>query len=105
MWRCKWIELQLKQLQSQALKYDKELAAYDHRKQHKFANFILDGFGTKSIPFSGSTGRNKVMMRKKRKRVEEKYDLTSYMSNHSLFSYYGMNFLGWKVMYVTSTFL
>ncbi|KAI9125916.1 hypothetical protein K1719_003334 [Acacia pycnantha] len=88
MWRCKWIELQMKQLQSQALKYDKELAIYDRRKQHEFANFTVDGFGTKSVPFTGSVGRNKVMKRKKRKRVEAEYDLASYMSHHSLFSYY-----------------
>lgn len=101
MWRCKWIELQLKQLKSQELKYDKELAAYDHRKQHEYGNFNLDGSVTKSVPFSGSIGRNKVMMRKKRKRVEENCDLESYMSNHNLFSYYGMNFLGWNQFYIS----
>ncbi|GLT67771.1 hypothetical protein SLA2020_400550 [Shorea laevis] len=57
-WRCKWIELQIKELQSQAQKYDRELA-------------------------------NKVMKRKKRKRVEETIDITTYMSQHNLFSYYG----------------
>ncbi|XP_028769124.1 uncharacterized protein LOC114726636 isoform X2 [Neltuma alba] len=88
MWRCRWIELQLNQLQSQALKYDEELAIYDHRKQHEFANLTLDGFGTKSVPYTGSIGRNKVMKRKKRKRVEAECDLLSDMSNHSLFSYY-----------------
>ncbi|KAG6665119.1 hypothetical protein CIPAW_02G139900 [Carya illinoinensis] len=54
MWRCKWIELQIKELQSQALK---QL-------------------------------RNKVMARKKRKRVEETADVTPYISQHNLFSYY-----------------
>lgn len=88
MWRCKWIELQLKQLHTQALKHDKELAIYDHRKQHESAKFTLDGFGTKSVPFTGSIGRNKVMTRKKRKRVEAECDLASYMPNHSFFSYY-----------------
>ncbi|KAF7825083.1 uncharacterized protein G2W53_016247 [Senna tora] len=88
MWRCKWIELQERQLQSQALKYAKELAAYEHRKQQEFANFKLDGLDTKSVPFSGSIGRNKVMMRKKRRKVEGNCDLASYMSNHSIFSYY-----------------
>ncbi|KAJ1439512.1 hypothetical protein SESBI_02452 [Sesbania bispinosa] len=88
MWRCKWIELRLKQLQSQALKYDRELAAYNYTKQHDFAHLTLDGSAIKSIPISGRMHRNKVMKRKKRKRVEEKCDLASYMSNHSLFSYY-----------------
>ena len=93
MWRCKWIEVQLKQLKSQALRYNEELALYNRRKQHEFANYSLDNFGTKTVPFSGSIGRNKVMKRKKRERVEAECDLASYMSNHSLFSYYGMNFI------------
>ncbi|XP_057458013.1 uncharacterized protein LOC130748783 isoform X3 [Lotus japonicus] len=88
MWRCKWVELRLKQLQSQALKYEKELAAYNYAKKLDFAHLTLDGCGIKSVPISGRMHRNKVMKRNNRKRVEEKCDLASYMSNHSLFSYY-----------------
>ncbi|KAF5446140.1 hypothetical protein F2P56_031792 [Juglans regia] len=87
MWRCKWIELQIKELQSQALKYDRELAVYDQRKQFEFENFTLEGFDAKSLPFSRQL-RNKVMTRKKRKRLEETVDVMSYMSQHNLFSYY-----------------
>ncbi|KAJ7961896.1 Elongation factor 4 [Quillaja saponaria] len=95
MWRCKWIELRLKQLQSQALKYDKELAAYDHRKQIEFEKFTVDGSNTKSVPFLGQSHRDKIMKRKKRKRVEEMFDIKSYMSNHNLFSFYeDKNFTG-----------
>ncbi|MED6148369.1 hypothetical protein PIB30_052617 [Stylosanthes scabra] len=88
MWRCKWIELRMKQLRDQELKYDKELAAYNYTKQLDFAHLTLDGSDIKSVPISGRMHRNKIMKRKKRNRVEEKYDLASYMSNHSLFSYY-----------------
>ncbi|RDX76803.1 hypothetical protein CR513_43165, partial [Mucuna pruriens] len=87
-WRCRWIELKLKQLQSQARKYEKELAAYNYRKQRDFAHLTLDDSNIKSVPMSGWMHRNKVMKRNKRKQVEEKCDLASYMSNHSLFSYY-----------------
>ncbi|XP_058774098.1 uncharacterized protein LOC131648355 isoform X2 [Vicia villosa] len=65
MSRCKWVELKLNQLKSQEHKYAKELAALDY---------------TQDI--------NKDMKRKKRRRVEENCDLASYMSNHTLFSYY-----------------
>ncbi|KAF1877289.1 hypothetical protein Lal_00012060 [Lupinus albus] len=88
MWRCKWVELKLKQLQSEELKYDKELAAYNHTKDLDFAHLTLDGFDIKSVPISGRMHRNKVMKRNKRKRVEEECDLASYMSNHTLFSYF-----------------
>lgn len=92
-WRCKWIELQMKQLQSQARKYEKELAAYNHSKQLDLAHFTLEDSNIKSIPISDRMHRNKVMKRNKRKRVEEQCDIELYMSNHSLFSYYGMSFL------------
>jgi hypothetical protein len=90
MWRCKWIELQIKELQSRALKYDRELAVYDQRKQFDFANVTLEDIDAKSLPFSGQILRKKVMKRKKRKRDEETIDITHYMSQHNLFSYYGM---------------
>ncbi|TKY68937.1 hypothetical protein E2542_SST05200 [Spatholobus suberectus] len=87
-WRCKWIELQLKQLQSQACKYEKELAAYSYPKPFDFARLTLGDSNIKSVPIFGQMHRNKVMKRNRRKRVEEQCDIVSYMSNHSLFSYY-----------------
>ncbi|XP_061375913.1 uncharacterized protein LOC133318003 isoform X2 [Gastrolobium bilobum] len=86
-WRCKWLELQLKRLNSQAQKYNKELAAYDYRKKLEFSKFTVDGCGVKSVPISDGFCTDKVMKRKKRKRDEE-CDLSSYLSNHSIFSYY-----------------
>ncbi|GMY24663.1 Elongation factor 4 [Fagus crenata] len=80
MWRCKWIELQIRELQSQALKYDGELAAFDERKQFEFERFTLEDFDAKSLPFSSQIPQNKVMKRKKRKRVESTIDIASYMS-------------------------
>ncbi|WCJ28747.1 hypothetical protein M5689_010425 [Euphorbia peplus] len=84
MWRCKWIELQIKEFESQAQKYDRELAQYAERKLFDF----VEGCDAKSLPFSSSTQRKKVMQRKKRKRVEEITDTSSYMRQHNLFSYY-----------------
>ncbi|XP_065852691.1 uncharacterized protein [Euphorbia lathyris] len=84
MWRCKWIELQIKSLQSQAQKYDRELAQYAERKLFDF----VEGCDTKSLPFSSCTRRKKVVKRKKRKRVEEMTDVASHMLQHNLFSYY-----------------
>ncbi|KAK3221530.1 hypothetical protein Dsin_008555 [Dipteronia sinensis] len=88
VWRCKWAELQIKELQSQALKYDRELAKYDQRKQFELEKSTSEGYDAKSQSFSCQNGRNQVMKRKKRKRVEETTDLASYMSHHNLFSYY-----------------
>lgn len=90
MWRCKWIELQINELQSQALKYDRELSEYDERKDFEFGRFMSENFDSKSLPFSCQMQRNKVMKRKKRKRVEETTDVALYMSHHNLFSCYGM---------------
>ncbi|MED6195972.1 hypothetical protein PIB30_042850 [Stylosanthes scabra] len=87
MWRCKWLELQMRKLHAQEVKYDRELASYDYKKQLEYSKYAVDGFDVKSIPISIGIHRNKVMKRKKRKRVEES-DISSYVSNHNIFSYY-----------------
>ncbi|CAJ1827124.1 unnamed protein product [Sphenostylis stenocarpa] len=86
-WRCKWLELQVKKLNTLALKYDKELAAYDYRKQLEFSKLTIDDLNVKSVPIYDGIARNKIMKRKKRKKAEER-DLSPYVSNHSIFSYY-----------------
>ncbi|XP_042507930.1 uncharacterized protein LOC122084017 [Macadamia integrifolia] len=88
MWRCKWLELRIKEFQCQALKYDKELAEYDQRKQFDSGQLALEGCCMRSLPFSRQFDRKKAMKRRKRKRVEDTVDISSYMSRHSLFSYY-----------------
>ncbi|KAK4566380.1 hypothetical protein RGQ29_002579 [Quercus rubra] len=87
MWRCKWTELRIKEMELQALKYARELAAYDQRKQPGFDQFTFEGLGSKSLPFSSQCFKKKTIKRRKRKRVEDTTDLTSYMSKHHLFSY------------------
>ncbi|KAF5736199.1 hypothetical protein HS088_TW14G00335 [Tripterygium wilfordii] len=88
MWRCKWMELQIKELHSQALKYDRELAEYDERKQFDCEKSALEGFDAKSLPYSSYIQRKKVMQRKKRRRIEDTVDMASYMLQHNVFSYY-----------------
>ncbi|XP_043722579.1 uncharacterized protein LOC122669790 [Telopea speciosissima] len=88
MWRCKWLELRIKEFQSQALKYDKELAECDQRKQFDSGQLALEGCCMRSLPFSRQFQRKKAMKRRKRKRVEDTVDISLYMSRHSLFSYY-----------------
>lgn len=89
MWRCKWAELKIKQLQSLAQKYDRELEEYNQRKKLQMDMSKVEHVGSKSLPFSGQSQRKKLMKRKKRKRVEDKVDVASYMSHHNLFSYNG----------------
>ncbi|XP_057957251.1 uncharacterized protein LOC131150512 [Malania oleifera] len=88
MWRCKWTELRIKELESQTLKYATELAAYDRRKQSEPDQYVLESCGSRSLPFSCHHRRKKAMKRRKRKRVEETNDITSYMLKHDLFSYF-----------------
>ncbi|CAN0917970.1 hypothetical protein LINGRAHAP2_LOCUS30597 [Linum grandiflorum] len=88
MWRCKWVELRLKEFQSQALKYDRELAEIDQRKKSDSELLMAEGFEGKSKPYSWSIPRKKVMKRKKRKRFEEMTDMVPYTLQHNLLSYY-----------------
>ncbi|XP_022979244.1 uncharacterized protein LOC111479028 [Cucurbita maxima] len=88
MWRCRWLELQIKKLQSQSLKYDRELALFDQRKQSVYEHFSTVGLDVKSTGFSSHTQRHRVMKRKRRKKTEETTEVASYMAHHNLFSYY-----------------
>ncbi|KAL3615535.1 hypothetical protein CASFOL_041196 [Castilleja foliolosa] len=87
-WRCKWIELQIKRLEGEAQKYDRELERYRQQKMVRLKGFTLDDLNVKSLPFSGNHVRKEVFTRKKRRRDEATEDLASYMSRHNLFSYY-----------------
>ncbi|XVF29576.1 hypothetical protein REPUB_Repub15cG0133000 [Reevesia pubescens] len=87
MWRCKWTELRIKQIESQAQKYSRELAACDQRKFSQIDQSTPEGFGSKSLPFSSQGYRRKAIKRRRRKRIEETTDIASYMSCHNLFSY------------------
>lgn len=87
MWRCKWTELKIKEFESQASSYERKLAAYDLGKSKELDQSILEG-GSKSAPISSQYPRKKAMKRRKRKRVEQTIEVTSYLSRHNLFSYF-----------------
>ncbi|KAE9597234.1 hypothetical protein Lal_00007914 [Lupinus albus] len=87
MWRCRWTELRIKEIESQALKYSKELAEYDKGKHTEPDHFTLEELGSKSLPFSSNQCRRMAKKRRKRKKVEDTTDMTSYTSHHNLFSY------------------
>lgn len=89
MWRCKWVELQMKKLEAQAQEYDRKLEEYSQRKQVQLEKHSLGGLGVKSLPFHQDYARSEVLRRKKRRRAEATTDVTAYMSHHNLFSYYG----------------
>ncbi|ONK57805.1 uncharacterized protein A4U43_C09F4270 [Asparagus officinalis] len=88
MWRCQWLELRMNELHSQVLLYDKELAAYKREKQLQSKMIELDGSVSRLVPLSCKRHSKRAMKRMKRKRIEDTADIPSYMSNHSIFSYY-----------------
>ncbi|MBA0599724.1 hypothetical protein Gorai_005931 [Gossypium raimondii] len=88
MWRCKWAELRIKQIESQAVKYSREISAYEQSKFSRIDQSALEGFGSKSLPFCSQYNRRKAIKRRRRKRIEETTDIASYMSCHNLFSYF-----------------
>ncbi|XP_021752084.1 uncharacterized protein LOC110717640 isoform X2 [Chenopodium quinoa] len=86
MWRCKWAELRIKELESQALKYSRELEANEQTKMLELHQYTSD-FCSRSFPFFNHSDKKKPMKRRKRKLVENVTDISSYMSHHQLFSY------------------
>lgn len=88
-WRCKYAELQIKKLDAQALRYDRELEGYTQQKQVPLGISELESVGVKSLPFSHNYVKREVFTRKKRRRAEATKDGSEYISQHNLFSYYG----------------
>ncbi|CAN8278538.1 unnamed protein product [Cochlearia groenlandica] len=91
MWRCKWIELKVKEIESRAKLYEKEVNSYYETKEFDLEKSKSIGFEGKSVPFFDQTQqRTRLYKRGRRKRVEEEtttQDVSAYMSNHNLFSY------------------
>lgn len=92
MWRCKWTELRIKEIGSQALKCTREIGAYDLEKLSEFNKSSLEDLGSKSLPFANQFLKRKILMRKRRKRIEDAMDVTSFMKQHNLFAYFGISF-------------
>ncbi|PIA53543.1 hypothetical protein AQUCO_00900253v1 [Aquilegia coerulea] len=89
-WRGKWLELKMRELKSQISKYDRELASYGQRQQPlEFGRCRSENCSVKELPFCGEQRKKEFYMkRKKRKKVEEMVDVSSFMTHHNLFSYY-----------------
>ncbi|RAL48281.1 hypothetical protein DM860_005705 [Cuscuta australis] len=87
MWRCKWVEVKLREFKSQAKKYDRVMSIYDRGKHKVLDEILLQDSGSKAIPYIHQSEKKKAMKRRKRKRAEGT-DVSSYMSNHKLFSYF-----------------
>ncbi|XP_022874957.1 uncharacterized protein LOC111393583 [Olea europaea var. sylvestris] len=86
MWRCKWTELKIKELELQASKYDRCIAAHERRKRMSIDQLTVEQSGSRSLPFKSQYRRKRAMKRRKRKRLEDTTDIGSYMSKHILFS-------------------
>lgn len=86
--RCKLIELKLHLLQSQTRKYEKQMRDNNHQMKLQMGSVRLEDFGSKSLPFSCNSLRDKVVKRKKRRRTEDTSDIAAYMSHHPLFSFF-----------------
>jgi hypothetical protein len=82
----------MKDLQSQVSKYDKELSVLKHEKELQTKMIELDCSSSRSVPFSSHCSR-KTMKRGRRKKNELKMDASAYISNHTVLSYFGKNYV------------
>lgn len=85
-WRCRWIELRVKELQAELLKYNNILDMAGSRKQQ-----LLEwqaGSVARASSLTNYSLKNRVLQRRQRRKAEENVGLKSYMSRHPLFSRY-----------------
>ncbi|KAI5386838.1 uncharacterized protein LOC127101421 [Lathyrus oleraceus] len=87
MWRLKWTEIRLKQVESQALKYTRKLKECEKEKHRVPDGFNMEESGSKSVPYTSHQYRRKARRRRNRKKVEKSTDIASYTAHHYLFSY------------------
>lgn len=90
MWRCKWTEIKIKKLDSQASKYARELAINDRGKHMVLDQTVIEQSSSKLLPFTHKNRGKQPVKRRKRKRVENTTDIASFMSQHVLFAERGL---------------
>ncbi|KAJ3671554.1 hypothetical protein LUZ60_007633 [Juncus effusus] len=88
IYRCQWLELRIKEIQTQSLKYEKELKFIKQEKEVHSRMIELDSSSSRIIPFSSKFRNKKAMKRRKRRKEEETFDGLSYFSDHVVFSCY-----------------
>lgn len=86
MWRCKWAELRVKELESQASRYTREISVKYSGNHTALDQISVEQSGSKLLPYVNKCYSKRPMKRRKRKRVEDITDIASYMSSHVLFS-------------------
>lgn len=99
MWRLKWTEIRLKQVESQALKYTRKLKECEKEKHRVPDGFNMEESGSKSVPYTSHQYRRKARRRRNRKKVEKSTDIASYTAHHYLFSYLGTDFFAFVYLY------
>ena len=88
-WRCRWIELRIKQLEVASSKYDRILALAKQRKEKYFDQQGDSSTRTHLIVKKTQTTTH-ILPRKRRRKAEEDLDLRFHMSKHPVFSRYGI---------------
>ncbi|XP_062181310.1 uncharacterized protein LOC133885598 [Phragmites australis] len=88
MWRCKWLELRMKDLLSQVAKYDKELALINHEKDLQLEMIKADSPESEWPQIALQSHESNTMKRRKRKRHEDIMDTSLYAERHQILSYY-----------------
>ncbi|CAL4965991.1 unnamed protein product [Urochloa decumbens] len=87
LWRCQWLELQMKELSSQVSVYDRELALIKKEKELEQLVCKANGSMSESIEVYEGYG-NSIMKRRKRKSHEKNVDASLYIDKHQILSYY-----------------
>ncbi|CAO2186171.1 unnamed protein product [Urochloa humidicola] len=90
LWRCQWLELQMKELLSQVSVYDRELALIKKEKELQQEVCKANGSMSESIEIYEGYG-NSIMKRRKRKSHEKNVDASLYINKHQILSYYHDN--------------
>ena len=87
-WRCNWLELRIKELQSRNLKRKQRLLAVETVKSAHMVAVSAANSSRSTVSLSFKLNP-RAMRRRKRKRYEESVDLSAYIASHHIFSLLG----------------
>ncbi len=88
-WRCRWLELRMQELQSQASRYDQILEELKKVKTWRLDRVNGEVSAARTVPLDSTPQKHQLLSSKRHRKPVDLIDIDAYMARHPLFSRYG----------------
>jgi hypothetical protein len=87
-WRCRWLELRMQELQSQASRYDQILEELKKVKTWRLDRVNEEVSAARTVPLDSTPQKHRLLSSKQHRKPVDLIDIDAYMARHPLFSRY-----------------